>query len=172
MNAYRVSGGSLAPPGCPAVPAPIVRRWMRFSRRKQQRHMILLALFCTTCLVGCAGGMSAGAPPSAPVPFVVTARAGQTVEEIIESLPASGGTVILGEGVWQMGSPSYVITQPHITIKGAGMPGYNADFSAMVRGTIIQGVLLASAGSDYLSVSNLGVDVGSAYIHGGAARDG
>jgi len=44
------------------------------------------------------------------------------------------------------------------------MPGYNADFTAMRGGTIVQGVLPVSTGADYFTVRDLGVDAGSAYV--------
>ena len=54
------------------------------------------------------------------------------------------------------------------------MPGYNSTFSAMSGGTIVQGHLPASTRADYFTVTNLGVDVGPAYINasnGGTATD-
>lgn len=106
---------------------------------------------------------------------VVYAQAGQTVKEAVDSLPATGGAVILGVGSWSSGyGAGEFIARPYITIQGSGMPGYNSTFTAMSGGTIVQGPLPASTGADYFTVENLGVDAGSAYINannGGVATD-
>ena len=51
-----------------------------------------------------------------------------------------------------------------MTILGAGMPSFNSTFTAMTGATIIQGILAATLGADYLSIRNLGVDTGQEYI--------
>jgi len=103
------------------------------------------------------------------------AKPGQTVKELVDSLPPTGGTVSLGIGTWSSGYNSTdLITKPNITIQGSGMPGYNSTFTAMTGGTILQGHLPASTGADYFTVRDLGVDAGSAYIdanNGGVATD-
>jgi hypothetical protein len=106
---------------------------------------------------------------------IVYSKSGQTVKELVDSLPPSGGTVSLGIGTWSSGYNSTdLITKPNITIQGSGMPGYNSTFTAMSGGTIVQGHLPASTGADYLTVQDLGVDAGPAYINannGGVATD-
>jgi len=105
----------------------------------------------------------------------VYAEAGQTVKELVDSLPPTGGIVSLGIGTWSSGYNSTdVITKPNITIQGSGMPGYDSTFTALSGGTIVQGHLPASTGADYLTVQALGVDAGPAYIdanNGGVATD-
>lgn len=97
---------------------------------------------------------------------IVYAQAGQTVKELVDGLPPGGGTVSLGIGTWSSGyNSSDLITRPNITIQGSGMPGYNSTFTSMSGGTIVQGHLPASTGADYLTVRDLGVDAGSAYIN-------
>jgi hypothetical protein len=95
---------------------------------------------------------------------VVYAQPGQTVKEAVDSLPPTGGTVVLGVGVWSSGYTTDFITKPDVTIQGSGMPGYNSTYTAMSGGTIVQGNLLASTGADYFAVADLGVDAGPAYI--------
>jgi hypothetical protein len=105
---------------------------------------------------------------------VVYAQAGQTVKEAVDSLPPTGGTVVLGVGVWSSGYTTNFITKPNITIQGSGRPGYNSAYTAMSGGTIVQGNLSASTGADYFAVEDLGVDAGPAYINahnGGVATD-
>ncbi len=110
--------------------------------------------------------------PNVPI---VYAQAGQTVKEAVESLPSSGGVVSLGIGTWSSGyGPTELITRPHITIQGSGIPAFNSSFTAMSGGTIVQGHLSASTGADYFTVKDLGVDTGRAYINannGGMATD-
>lgn len=102
------------------------------------------------------------------------AQPGQTVKEAVDSLPPEGGTVLLGLGVWSGGYTTEFITKPNVTIQGSGIPGYNATYTAMSGGTIVQGNLSASTGADYFAVEDLGVDAGPAYINahnGGVATD-
>jgi hypothetical protein len=117
------------------------------------------------CLCGC----------SSMDRVVVYAQPGQSVKEIVDSLPALGGTIILGTGAWPSGYESGgSVTKPNVTILGAGMPNYNADFTAMSGGTIVLGTLPVSSGADRFKVSDLGVDVGQNYINstrGGVAAD-
>jgi hypothetical protein len=91
----------------------------------------------------------------------------QTIKDLVDSLPPTGGIVSLGIGTWSSGYNSTdLITKPNITIQGSGMPGYNPTFTAMSGGTIVQGHLPASTGADYFTVTDLGVDAGPAYING------
>jgi hypothetical protein len=103
---------------------------------------------------------------------IVYAKAGQTVKEVVDSLPPTGGTVVLGVGTWNSGySSTDLIAKPNITIQGSGMPGYNSTFTAMSGGTIVQGHLPASTGADYFTVEDLGVDAGPAYINASNGGD-
>jgi hypothetical protein len=117
---------------------------------------------------GCGSG---GAPCTTQRPCVYVQSA-QTVKQAIDSLPSTGGVVYLAGGTWSSGYIDYldVISKPNVTIQGSGMPSYNSTFTAMTGGTIIQGPLLASSGADYLTVRDLGIDAGSAYIN--AANSG
>jgi len=96
----------------------------------------------------------------------VHVQRGQTVKQAIDSLPTTGGVVYLGVGTWSSGYyyPD-VISKPNITIQGSGMANYNSTFTALIDGTIVQGPLLASSGANYLTVRDLGIDAGSAYIN-------
>lgn len=106
---------------------------------------------------------------------LVYAKVGQTVKEVVDSLPSSGGTVVLGAGSWPSGYNSgEFIAKPNITIQGSGRPSFNSAFSAMVGGTIVLGPLPATGGANYFSVRDLGVDTGPAYINannGGVPTD-
>jgi hypothetical protein len=66
------------------------------------------------------------------------------------------------------------MSKPNVTIQGSGMPGYNAAFTAMNGGTILLGPVLASTGSDRLTLKDLGIDAGQDYVNshnGGTATD-
>ena len=131
---------------------------------------IMFAILTT----GCGGHSSSGSNHLSGQ--TVYGKPGQTVKELIDSLPQDGGIVILGTGTWASGFDSGgFISKPNVTIQGAGMPAFNSDFSAMAGGTIVLGTLAASTGADFITVRDLGVDVGSAYINArdnGMARDG
>jgi hypothetical protein len=136
------------------------------TERQLMRNMVLPFLSGGALMVSLACG--SGRP-------VIYAQAGQSVKEVVDGLPASGGTVVLGIGTWKSGYNSTdLITKPNITIQGSGMPGYNSTFTAMSGGTIVQGHLPISTGADYFAAQDLGVDAGSAYINannGGIATD-
>ena len=99
----------------------------------------------------------------------------QTLKQMIDALPPSGGVIQLGLGAWLTGyQPGTFISKPNVTIQGSGMPGYNADFTAMIGGTILLGPLGASTGADGFTVRDLGIDAGQAYVtehNGGSATD-
>lgn len=127
----------------------------------------LLAILMT----GCAAHPSANNND----PATVYVQAGQTIKQAVDSLPSSGGVVVLGTGSWTSGylSGSF-ISKPNVTIRGSGVPSYNSQFTAMIGGTIVLGPLAASTGADYLTVQDLGVDAGQAYINannGGTPTD-
>jgi hypothetical protein len=128
-------------------------------------------LLVTILMGGCAGHGTSNGSANAPI---VYAQVGQTVKEVVDSLPPMGGVVALGVGTWPSGYNNAVLSAPNITIQGSGMPSYNADFTAMSGGTIVLGRLSATTGADYLTVRDLGVDAGPAYINsnnGGVALD-
>lgn len=100
-----------------------------------------------------------------PAPVVVYAKPGQTVKQVVESLPPTGGVIVLGTGPWVSGYLSGgFISKPNVTIRGSGTPTFNTQFTAMTGGTIVLGPLAASSGADYFTVKDLGVDAGQAYI--------
>ena len=143
------------------------RATMRGSAMREAAAALL-----SLCMCGC-GAQSNPQRPNVTGP-VVYAQPGQTVMQAIDNLPSDGGTVILGPGSWSSGYNGTFITRPNIAIQGSGMPGYNADFTAMVGGTIILGPLVASTGADYFTVRDLGVDAGLNFItnsNGGVATD-
>lgn len=121
----------------------------------------LLAIFMT----GCAA--HPGANNNNPNPAIVYAQPGQTLKQAVDSLPSSGGVVVLGIGAWTSGylSGSF-ITKPNVTIQGSGTPAYNSQFTAMTGGTIVLGPLAVSSGADHFTVQDLGVDAGQTYING------
>jgi hypothetical protein len=130
------------------------------------------AVLLSLCMCGCAARSNPNQPTvTGPV---VYAQPGQTVKQAVDSLPSTGGTVILGLGSWSSGYVGTLIARPNITIQGSGMPGYNSDFTAMVGGTIILGSLVASTGADYFTIRDLGVDAGQNFItnsNGGVPTD-
>jgi len=120
--------------------------------------MLLAAMTC-----GCASRPNV----SSDSPVVRVGVPGQTLKQMIDSLPPTGGIVELGPGEWISGyQPGTVISKPNVTIKGAGMPQFNSDFTAMAGGTILLGPVGVSTGADYFTVKDLGVDAGQAYING------
>jgi len=123
---------------------------------------LLVAVMC-----GCAG--------DSPRLVIIRANAGQTVKQVIDSLPANGGIAVFGLGTWVSGfSPGTFISKPNVTIQGAGMPQFNSDYTAMTGGTILLGPVGASTGADRFAVRDLGVDAGQSYItsqNGGVATD-
>ena len=129
-------------------------------------------LLVTILMGGCAGHGTSNGSANGPT---VYAHVGQTVKEVVDRLPPTGGEVVLGVGTWTSGYNSGgFISKPNITIQGSGMPDFNSDFTAMTGGTIVQGRLTASTGADYFTVRDLGVDTGPAYTNsnnGGVATD-
>jgi hypothetical protein len=107
---------------------------------------------------------------------VIHAQPGQTLKQLVDSLPAAGGSVLLGPGTWESGyGAGSAITKPNVGIYGSAMPAYNANYTALVGGTIILGTLPVTTGADYFELQDLGIDVGSAYVNaflGGVAEDG
>jgi hypothetical protein len=107
---------------------------------------------------------------------VIYAQPGQTLKQLVDSLPAAGGTVMFGPGTWQSGyEAGPAITKPNIGIYGSGMPAYNSNYTALVGGTILLGTLPVTTGADGFELHDLGIDVGSAYVNaflGGVAQDG
>jgi len=141
-------------------------------KRGLTRDVVLGLLPAAALLVSVACGTTQN--NSAESSSIVYAQSGQTVKEAVDSLPPTGGTVVLGIGVWSSGYTTDFITKPNVTIRGSGIPGYNSTYTAMSGGTIVQGTLPASTGADYFAVQDLGVDVGSAYIdahNGGIPAD-
>lgn len=79
---------------------------------------------------------------------------------------ASGGTIILGLGTYA--TPG-AVTTPNLQIVGSGMPSYNAGYTALVGGSIIQGTIQLEG--NYNKIQNLGIDTGSAF-QGASCTDG
>jgi hypothetical protein len=134
------------------------------------------AFVCAIAMVflgSCSGGKQF---PSELRFVVVFAQSGQTVKQLVDSLPAAGGTVFLGPGTWQSGyGAGSAITKPNVGIFGSGMPSYNSDYTALAGGTIILGTLPVTTGADHFELYDLGIDVGPAYVNaflGGVAADG
>jgi hypothetical protein len=123
-------------------------------------------------------GSCSDGKPSEPAmrPPVLQAQPGQTLKQVVDSLPAAGGSVVLGPGTWESGyEAGPAITKPNVGIYGSAMPAYNANYTALVGGTIVLGTLPVTTGADHFEVHDLGIDVGSAYVNaflGGVATDG
>jgi len=86
----------------------------------------------------------------------------------IEATPA-GAVLQLGAGPYVA---NFSVTRSDITIRGVGMPWYNAGYTGLVGGTIIQGKLRFTGSQ--ITVESLGVDCGSdvcSVINSGAAMD-
>jgi hypothetical protein len=100
----------------------------------------------------------------------------QTLKQLVDTLPVSGGTVFLGPGTWQSGyGAGSAITKPNVGIFGSGMPAYNSNYTALVGGTIILGTLPVTTGADHFELHDVGIDVGPSYVNtflGGVAEDG
>jgi hypothetical protein len=148
------------------------RTILRKSIGDRMRHASrLLSGFPLIVCLACGNGHR---PPVSPT-LKVYAQPGQTVKEVVDGLPPTGGTVILGIGTWPSGYNSDFISRPNITIQGSGNPSYNSTFTAMTGGTIVVGTLAASSGADNFTMRDLGVDVGSAYVdanNGGVPLNG
>jgi hypothetical protein len=134
-------------------------------------------VFVFTIAIVFLGSCSGGKQFASETRFVVVfAQPGQTVKQLVDSLPADGGTVFLGPGTWQSGyGAGSVIIKPNVGIFGSGMPSYNSNYTALVGGTIILGTLPVTTGADHFELYDLGIDVGSDYVNaflGGVATDG
>ena len=85
----------------------------------------------------------------------------------VNSLPAAGGVVRLGAGVYTSpyqnvpGGAATVtsMNKKNVSIIGAGRPVYNAGYTALTGGTIIKGSFFF--GADGVEISDLGIDSGS-----------
>jgi hypothetical protein len=97
-----------------------------------------------------------------------------SISAAVNSLPASGGIVVLPAGTFVSPySTASPLTKSGVTFQGAGMPTFNSGYTALENGTIIQGTLNFKA-SD-CSFKDLGIDCGSAVctaLNGGAAMEG
>ena len=142
--------------------------------RIPSRGFICIGILFAILTTGCGGHSSSSSNHLDRQ--TVYGKPGQTVKELIDSPPQDGSIVILRTGTWPSGYDSGgFISKPNVTIQGAGMPAFNSDFTAMAGGTIVLGTLATSTGADFITVRDLGVDVGSAYINAsdnGMARDG
>jgi hypothetical protein len=101
-----------------------------------------------------------------------------TVAACIALLPTGGGTVMLGIGTYRSGldQSNPAISTAHVDIEGSGMPWFNSPTAptALVGGTIIQGTVAAIQGANFLTIRNLGIDVGPAFVnatYGGVPAD-
>lgn len=83
------------------------------------------------------------------------------LKEAIAALPSSGGTVLVPQGNFYAGvwdAASNYMNKPNVHIKGVKKPSLNADASALVGGSIIEGRFNVFA--DNFSVSDIGFDMG------------
>lgn len=79
----------------------------------------------------------------------------------IAALPSTGGTVLVPQGNFYAGiwdAASNYMNKPNVHIKGVKKPSLNADASALVGGSIIEGRFNVFA--DNFSVSDIGFDMG------------
>lgn len=93
------------------------------------------------------------------------------INRAVNALPATGGVVLLADGVY---SPiTSQITKSGVTIIGTKRPRFKSDNTGLEAGSIVQGPF--SFRADNLTFSNFGVDSGSAVctaLYGGAAQEG
>ncbi|ENQ1070514.1 hypothetical protein ACENXD_001942 [Enterobacter bugandensis] len=83
------------------------------------------------------------------------------LKEAIAALPSSGGTVLVPQGNFYAGewdAASNYMNKPNVHIKGVKKPSLNADASALVGGSIIEGRFNVFA--DNFSVTDIGFDMG------------
>lgn len=108
---------------------------------------------------------------------VVNCPLGDTVLQCVTLLPAGGGTVRLLPGIYRSGyEGTTYLTLPNIVIEGSGMPWFNSATAptALAGGTVIQGSFLIATGANFITLRNLGVDVGSTFVnaaYGGTPAD-
>lgn len=82
----------------------------------------------------------------------------------IESLPSTGGKIVVPEGVFEAGDWTYnanYMSKPNVSIVGEKMPTWNNDLSALTGGSIIKGRFNAWAHN--FNIENIGFDMGKAY---------
>jgi hypothetical protein len=135
-----------------------------------------IAFVCLSAIVFLDSCSDGNQSPPAMRPPVLHAQSGQTVKQVVDSLPPAGGSVVLGAGTWESGyGAGSAITKPNVGIYGSAMPAYNSNYTALVGGTIILGTLPVTTGADHFEIHDLGIDVGSNYVNaflGGVATDG
>src|SRR5258708_37281939 len=111
---------------------------------------------------------------------VVDKAAGQTITvdksfaAALAACPVTKCNIIAPAGTFPTSHGSECITQSNLTITGAGQPAYDTPEAPtkLVGGTIIQPGL-AFCGASNVSVSDLGLDDGPAYVAaGGSVTDG
>jgi hypothetical protein len=94
---------------------------------------------------------------------------GNNLSLAIDAVP-DGGVLILGAGPY---TANFTKSRSNITIRGAGRPSANAARTALVGGTVIQGMLVLDGNN--ITVEDLGVDCGGPVcnaLNGGVAMNG
>lgn len=83
----------------------------------------------------------------------------------IESLPLTGGKIVVPEGVFEAGDWTYnsnYMSKPNVAIIGEKMPTWNEDLSALTGGSIIKGRFNIWAHN--FQIENIGFDMGKTYV--------
>lgn len=83
----------------------------------------------------------------------------------IESLPLTGGKIVVPEGVFEAGDWTYnsnYMSKPNVAIIGEKMPTWNEDLSALTGGSIINGRFNIWAHN--FQIENIGFDMGKTYV--------
>ena len=108
-----------------------------------------------------------------------------TIDAALIALPSSGGIVEIGVGTFQ--SPSSANLKSNIWLKGSQRPDFNWTVTPsttgqtrtaptkLIGGTILQNALINAVQNINVRITDLGVDVGSAWCtasNGGVAKDG
>lgn len=94
---------------------------------------------------------------------VIYAAPGESVAHAVARLPAGGGEILFGLGVYPSGN--FNCTTANIYLQGVGASSYNSPTAptALTGGTILQGPTQGQQGCDNFLVKDLGVDCGSAW---------
>ena len=83
----------------------------------------------------------------------------------IESLPSTGGKIVVPEGIFESGDWTYdgnYMSTPNVAIIGEKMPTWNSDLSSLAGGSVIRGRFNVWAHN--FQIENIGFDMGKTYV--------
>ncbi|MDY6930665.1 MAG: Ig-like domain-containing protein [Halobacteriota archaeon] len=75
---------------------------------KKNGLILLISIFSLMCCIGTVSAVT------------ITVDPGESIQDAIDSLPAEGGVIELGEGTWEISSSINIIQRNNTTIKGNG----------------------------------------------------